>query len=216
MAPLEDREVGGPREDLAVQPERLGLRRARWGFSDIAFLSFGKGYEGAKDDFEYAYSQDDRAHGKGKEMITSSVALFRTPRDKVQDRASYEFFAGFDADGNPTWTREIGKRKAVFADPNGVGWGVRVTYHPGFRRYFLTAFHDDAGGWGLFDAAEPWGPWTTVGYWEKWIDPVFKFGFTFNQKWMEDGGKTAWMVFSGIERYDSFNVIKATFEPRSR
>ncbi|MEW6298571.1 MAG: hypothetical protein AB1671_12620, partial [Thermodesulfobacteriota bacterium] len=80
----------------------------------------------------------------------------------------------------------------------------------------LTVRHNDAAGWGIYDAPEPWGPWTTVAYYERgWLDPVRKFTFSFSQKWMSTDGKTMWMVFSGVDQYDAFNVMKATFVPRS-
>jgi len=180
-------------------------------FSDVTFLQFGRDYRGARDDYVYVYSQDKRASAVGSNMKTFSVAMFRTPRDRIADRNAYEYFAGLDGDGKPTWTKKIERRKAVFADPNGVGWGVRVSYVPGLKRYLLTAWHDDSGGWGIFDAPEPWGPWTTVAYYDRWIDSTFKFGFTFNQKWMSDDGKTAWMVFSGTGKYDAFNIAKGRF-----
>jgi hypothetical protein len=100
---------------------------------------------------------------------------------------------GVDGSGRPRWTPDITKRQTVFHDPNGVGWGVRVTYSPGLGRYLLTAWHNNAGGWGIFDAPEPWGPWSTVAYYDCWIDSAFMY-----------------MIFSGTDVYDSFNVIKAT------
>ena len=175
-------------------------------FSDIAFLTFGRDYQGARAGFVYAYSQDKRASPKQYD-----IAMFRVPKDQIMNRSAYQYFAGLDDRGKPSWTRDVAKRKPVFTDPNGVGWGVRVSYHPGLRRYLLTAHHDESGGWGLFDAPEPWGPWTTVAYCEKWVDSTFKFGFTFNQKWMSADGRAAYMVFSGTGIYDSFNVVKATF-----
>jgi hypothetical protein len=61
------------------------------------------------------------------------------------------------------------------------------------------------GGLGIYDAAEPWGPWTTVFYTETWdVGP----GETscFPTKWMSADGKSLYLVFSGE---DHFAVRKA-------
>jgi hypothetical protein len=178
-------------------------------FSDVTFLTFGKDYQGARDGYVYAYSQDDRATDPYGATPTT-LSLFRVPTSQIMDRGAYEYFAGLDGSGTPRWTGELSRRRPVFTNPAGVGWGARVAHHPGLGRYLLTAWHDEAGGWGLFDASEPWGPWTTVAYYETWLDATFKFGFTFPQKWMSADGQSLWLVFSGIGLYDTFTVIKAT------
>ena len=92
------------------------------------------------------------------------------------DRQSYEFFSGFNQQAEPTWSRNIGDSKPVFQHPNKIGFGVRVFYNPGLKRYLLTKPHytenDNQEAWearnsgisslGIFDAPEPWGPWTRV------------------------------------------------------
>jgi hypothetical protein len=130
------------------------------------------------------------------------------------DRGAFEYFAGLDDEGKPSWTKDIHRRKSVFARPNAVGWGVRVAYNPGLRRYLLTTFSKWDGSWGIFDAPEPWGPWSTVASYDGWIDATPKFGFTFPQKWVNADGRTMWMVFSGTQAYDSFNLVKATLRLR--
>lgn len=176
-------------------------------FAATAFLNFGKDYQGARDDYVYAYSPEgiaENPYDAGKK----GVGMFRVPKDKIMDRNEYEYFAGMDGNNNPQWTKDLTLRKPAFSDPNGVG-EVQVVFNPALRRYLLTTWHAKNGSWGIFDAAEPWGPWTTVAYYEKWIDSTFKFGFTFPQKWMSIDGKTMYMIFSGTKIYDSFNVIKA-------
>jgi len=174
-------------------------------FSDITFLTFGRDYAGARDGYVYVYSQ-----GQRNQSFSTEVDMARVPVGQIQNRSSYEYFAGLNG-GNPTWTTNVNQRQPVFSDPNGVTFGVRAVYNPGLDRYLLTVTHNQSGGWGMFDAPEPWGPWTTVGYWNNWIDSGFKFGFTFNQKWLSADGKTAHMVFSGTGAWDAFQVIRTTF-----
>jgi hypothetical protein len=173
-------------------------------FAAPAILQFGRNYEGALDDFVYLYSE------KVREVFDPDILLARVPKDRIMDRAFYEFFAGTNSKGEPVWTKDIQKAEPVFTDPNGVGWGMLAIFHPQTGRYLLTVRHDNTGGWGIFDAPKPWGPWTTVAYYDNWIDSERKFMFSFNQKWMDPDGRTMWMIFSGSREYDSFNVIKAT------
>jgi len=180
-------------------------------FSDLTFLNFGQNYSDARDGFVYAYSQDHRRRSDGSiSDLTDSVALFRAPKGQIMNRSAYEYFA--DLDGKrPRWTRDIHKRGPVFVSaPGVVGFAVRVDYNPGIKRYLLTTFHRWDGSWGIYDAPEPWGPWTTAAAFERWIDSTPKFGFTFPQRWMSRDGTTMYMIFSGTGLYDSFNVVKAT------
>jgi hypothetical protein len=52
------------------------------------------------------------------------------------------------------------------------------------------------GGFAVYDAPEPWGPWTTVFYTELWDCGPGETG-CFPTKWMSEDGKTVWLVFSG-------------------
>jgi hypothetical protein len=64
------------------------------------------------------------------------------------------------------------------------------------------------GGFGIYDAPEPWGPWTTVFFTTDWdVGPGETSSFP--TKWMSKDGKTVWLLFSGD---DSFSVRKATLE----
>ncbi|PIP35431.1 MAG: hypothetical protein COX20_11335 [Desulfobacterales bacterium CG23_combo_of_CG06-09_8_20_14_all_52_9] len=173
--------------------------------SGACFLQFGRDYAGARDDYVYGY--DVRVQLE----LQHDIVMFRVPKDQIMNRSAYEFYAGAEKNGNPIWTEDIAQMRPVFTDPNGVSWGIQAFYHPLLRRYFLTVPRNNTAAWGIFDAPEPWGPWTTVSYYDMWLDSTPKFSYSFNQKWMSDDGLTMWMVFSGIGKYDAFNLIKATF-----
>ena len=69
-----------------------------------------------------------------------------------------------------------------------------------------------AGGFGVYDAPEPWGPWTTVyhtNYWD--VGPGETCSFP--TKWMSPDGTTLHMVFSGE---DAFSVRKAKLTTRDQ
>jgi hypothetical protein len=62
------------------------------------------------------------------------------------------------------------------------------------------------GGFGIYDAPEPWGPWTTAFYTENWdVGPGESSSLP--TKWMSADGKTVHLVFSGD---DHFSVRQAT------
>jgi hypothetical protein len=194
----------------AFDPKAWDFAEEDGAFSDLTFLTFGKDYRGARDGNVYVYSQDKRRGGGAIRDVTDGVAMFRVAAEKIMDRRAYEYFAGLDARARPRWAQDIRKRQPVFADRHAVGFAVRVAYNAGLRRYLLTTFRKWDGSWGIFDAPEPWGPWTTVATFDRWIDATPKFGFTFPARWISADGKTMYMVFSGTHVYDSFNVVKVT------
>ena len=184
-------------------------------FSDLTFLNFGKDYHRSRDRYVYIYSQDHRRRPDTKMAdITDSVALLRVPKTSLMNPDTYEYFAGLNG-SRPIWTHNIRARAPVFTRPDAVGFAVRVDFNPALRRYLLSVFHGWDGSWGLYDAPEPWGPWTTVSTFNQWIDSTPKFAFTFPQKWMSPDGKTMHMVFSGTGPYDSFNLVKAELTLRA-
>ena len=62
-----------------------------------------------------------------------------------------------------------------------------------------------AGGLAVFDAPEPWGPWTSAYYSERWdVGPGDTASFP--AKWMSADGETLYLVFAGN---DSFSVRRA-------
>jgi hypothetical protein len=64
----------------------------------------------------------------------------------------------------------------------------------------------DLGGIGIYDAPEPWGPWTKIYFTDRWDVGPGDLG-TFPTKWMSDNGLTMYLAFSGN---DSFSVRRAT------
>jgi len=128
------------------------------------FLQFGKGYQGARDSFVYIYANYLMDSCCLKVQRPGEIALMRVPKVQIMVREAYENFAGLDSGGNPIWTQDLQSRHPVFEDPEGVGWNTSVSYNAGIRRYLLMTEHTQSfkGKVGIFDAPEPWGPWTTV------------------------------------------------------
>ena len=191
---------------------------------DISFLNFGKDYQGARDNYVYCYALERGGSADPPDLFFTQIHLLRVPKahSSMIDRTTYEFFVGLDGKGSPMWTKDIAERKAVFRDLNGVGIPSGV-YNPGIKRYILTTAHgpyaDGVRKLGVFDAPEPWGPWTTVEYNEHWGGFTgYWLGYyipTKSPDWMTTDGRTMHLVFSGKGLLDSFNLVKATLTLRT-
>lgn len=182
---------------------------ANWRFTESfgfpVFLNFGRDYAGAPDRFVYIYSPDHNSAYAAADRLV----LARTPRARIRQRSAYEFFAGRDARGRPRWSRRLQDRQAVFRHPRRC-YRPSVSYHPALKRYLISQVlpGDDPEaplGLALYEAPEPWGPWRTVYYTEKWdVDPGEAAHLPL--KWASDDGLTLHLVFSGD---DSFSVRQA-------
>jgi CubicO group peptidase (beta-lactamase class C family) len=180
-------------------------------FGCPTFLNFGKNYSGARDEFVYVYSDDaDSAYTPADRMV-----LARVPKRNIKERDSYEFFRGLDAKEQPLWSKAISERGAVFTH-KGRCYRSGITYSAGLQRYLWmqilpgtegkkadTRFE---GGLAIYDAPEPWGPWTTVYFTEKW-DVAPGETASFPTKWMSEDGRNVHLVFSGE---DCFSLRKAS------
>jgi CubicO group peptidase (beta-lactamase class C family) len=177
-------------------------------FGYPTFLNFGKNYAGARDGYVYIYSHDDPS----AYVAADRFVLMRVPSDRLTDRTQYQFFVSRDANGNATWSNDIAQRGAVFTH---AGHALRsgITYDAGIGRYLWWQMYpvtgEDnrfTGGFGVYDAPTPWGPWTTVYFTTDWgIGPGETASFP--TKWMSTDGRTVNLVFSGNDR---FSVRQAT------
>ncbi|MDR6550086.1 hypothetical protein [Paenibacillus qinlingensis] len=193
-----------------------------WNFSDwkfeafglCAFINYGKNYSDARDDYVYTVTHD---HPKA-DVPSDRMILMRVPKDRIGEREAYEFFKALDEE-TPIWTKEIEERGAVFEHQDaclrsGISynraiqrylWWQHIPNAPGHRDRGDTRF---SGGFGVYDAPEPWGPWTTAYFTEQWDMGPGERG-EFPTKWMSPDGKTVYLVFSGD---DNFCVRKAEIQ----
>ena len=185
-------------------------RWAEWRFTDSfgapTFLQFGRDYAGARDAFVYVYSADAAtAYDPADAMV-----LARVPATRITDRGAYEFFRGLDAAGQPSWHASVTERRPVFVHPRR-SYRSGISYHAALKRYVWCQVLPEStdargprfqGGFGVYDAPEPWGPWTTAFFAETWdVGPGETCSLP--PKWMSADGLTIHMVFSGD---DAFSV----------
>jgi len=209
---------------------------ATWEFANWSFTreegimmpticNYDKNYENAKDDFVYmylirfqSYEGPDNYEDKVDWLNCQKpglIDLARVHKDSILIHNAYSFFSGTKRD-KPIWVKKINQRQPVFENPNGVGWCINVSYNSKLERYFLTTEHTEThrGNIGIFDAPEPWGPWTTVLYdksWGKGFIPLNTFYWNFSNKWLSKDGESFSLIFTGRKENDSFNVIRGKF-----
>jgi CubicO group peptidase (beta-lactamase class C family) len=173
-------------------------------FGCPSFLSFGPNYAGSRDDFVYIYSPDsDSAYDAADRMV-----LARVRKNQIRERGAYEFLKTIGRD-YVIWSSDIGERCSVFSH-KGKCYRGNISYNAPLKRYLWcqTLPGEDPrfkGGIGIFDAAQPWGPWTTVYYNQTW-DIAPGESSSFPTKWISSDGQTLHLVFSGE---DCFSVRQA-------
>ena len=182
-------------------------------FGCPTFLNFGKDYAESRDEFVYIYSHDsDSAYEPADRMV-----LARVPKTQITRRGAYEFLRRLDAAGRPVWTKDIAARGAVFTH-SGRCYRSGISYNARLKRYlWCQTLHlgDQTrgprfeGGLGIYDAPEPWGPWTCVYFAERWdVGPGETSGFP--TKWISGDGQTLHLVFSGEDCFSVRKVVLTT------
>jgi hypothetical protein len=182
-----------------------------------SFLNFGRDYQGAPDRYVYMYYQ---RRGDGMH-----VYLKRVPIEKLTSNPDvpgyYQYFTHADAgSGESHWSTAESRAAAIYYDRNHA-LGAEVVYDRGIRRFLMTVGHSPSGGdgdasagqVGLFEGPHPWGPWSTIGYYDDWGhfggQAVGDYlGLHLPTKWMSRDGQTLWVVFSSLHELDSFNVVR--------
>jgi hypothetical protein len=104
----------------------------------------------------------------------------------------------------PQWTREVARRALVFSDTRGGVLNPSAVYSPALKRYFFAVPHrtpsQPYGGLGVFDAPEPWGPWTTVYYTDAFMGDTTLFFANFPAKWISTDGPIMYLIFTDYGR----------------
>jgi len=188
------------------------------GLINPTFLQFGQDYAGARDSHVYMYANELKDAADLKVQRPGEIALMRVPKNAIMDRTQYEFFAGMEGSGVPNWVTDLTRRQPVFEDSaGGVGWNTSASYNPGLGRYLIVTEHSvtSRGNIGIFDAPEPWGPWTTVLYETGFGAPTIEsstFFWNCANKWLSADGRDFVLVFTGVGSNDSWNSVGGRLE----
>ena len=182
-------------------------------FGHPTFVNYGQNYAGARDECVYIVSHDDPSAYETSDRFV----LMRVPQASLRDRSRYSFLVKVDEAGVPEWSEEIADRGAVFSNQAQCRRSS-ISYNAGLGRYLwwqqISQGDSDTrfeGGFGLYDAPEPWGPWTTVTFTDRWDVGPGDLGH-FPTKWMSEDGRTCWMVFSGSDNFCVRRVVYSLAE----
>ena len=125
-------------------------RKADWAFTAAdgmlmpSFLQAGQGYNAPELPAEimgYVYSYHSRLIATpGHVQTPGLIDLVRVPRDRMAERAAYQFYAGAGPDGAPIWTADIALRQPVLLKPHVLDTPPTVAWNP----YLRPLHHGDA------------------------------------------------------------------------
>jgi hypothetical protein len=204
------------------------------------FVQFGKDYQSAIDNYVYVIAVRPAESGGVLYLHKpGQIMLIRVPRESIEDRGAYEFFAGLDANGNPTWSTNPTSGKPIVTDATGVGTFPQIIYVPEVKRFVYTNQYGDgtlvtdpfvgaqhpAGDLALLSMAQAnniWGPYTEF-YRHQFLAPsghtptvdVTLFQWNFAPKWFRNqtGNSLDFtMIFTGTGNNDSLNIIDGSFQ----
>lgn len=174
-------------------------------FGGPAFINFGQDNANARDEYVYAVSSDQWDNG-------SQLVLGRVHQDKMQDAAAWQWVEEVDDVTGPAWTSDLERAHAIVSDDRWISTPEMV-YLKGLNRYLLLTWRlneDFSPRHGsrliIYDAPEPWGPFTLAHYEPQWQSVEMNpYCPRIPLKWMEADGLTGWLQFSGnwssLEQY---------------
>lgn len=205
------------------------------GFFVPTFLQFGKDYKGARDEYVYIYAPD---HTMSVDSLSKwdvnkpgRINLIRVPKQFIEKKSAYSYFAGTDSNGKPIWSSKIEKRLPVFSDSENGVMRTSVIYNPGLKRYILTVqqvgrykdLRGEKAHIGIYESTEPWGPWSTILFEHPWNIGDFphlqneKYPgdsktvyWNFSPKWWYKNGRGFVMVYTGPGG-DQWGSVEGTF-----
>jgi len=174
-------------------------------FGGPAFINFGRNNDNARDDYVYAVSADQWDNG-------SLLRLGRVPSERIQQAGAWQWAAELKPGHEPRWSSKLGDAVPIFADERRISEPDMV-YVAGIKRYILLTWRlykdfspVDGTELLIYDAPEPWGPFTLV-----YHDPVWEtkgmnpYCPRLPLKWLHHtpDGIEGWLQFSGSWRQNS-------------
>jgi CubicO group peptidase (beta-lactamase class C family) len=192
---------------------------APWRFTNSfgcpTFVNFGRNYDGNTDGYAYVCSPDaDDAYHTADRFVLAAVPIAR-----IRERDAYEFFQGRFIHGNVAmWTTNLTEQRGILSLPDAC-YRPSMTFNAALNRFLLVHTKPNArsrdatgkidvrfhGGLMIYEAPQPWGPWSVVFDSDEWdVGPGDSASFP--SKWISSDGRTLHLVFSGN---DSFSVRRA-------
>ena len=166
-------------------------------FGGPAFVNFGQNNTNARDSYVYAVSSDQWDNG-------SNLRLGRVPSDRIIRREAWEWVCAFTPSGEPAWSYDLDEAVPVLSMHRWISLPEMV-YLVSIQRYLLFTWRlqkdfspEDGTDLLVFEAPEPWGPFSMVHFEEYWEGKEFNpYCPRLPLKWMQTDGVTGWLQFSG-------------------
>ncbi|HZG58525.1 hypothetical protein [Paenibacillus sp.] len=205
-------------------------------FTTMMFLDYGpNGAWNVFDEYVYVYGFDGNWRDSFNDAVEDPTAMYlaRMPADGVQDRSTWEWYAG-DLNGKAAWTSDFDARRPVLEDarrvypalldPNGLGNLTvlsqgGVVYNRALNRYLYTSWTEYT--FEFYESPTPWGPWKKFvskdfgGY--PWSDAKNGgYAASIPSKFISADGKTMYIqsnTFAGGAWNYNFSLRKMTVEP---
>lgn len=184
-------------------------------FEPRRFLHKGRDFK--SDLYQYLY-----IYGR-KVYEPEDFYLARVPVKEIENEHAYRFLSGFRNAHEPVWSSSQDRMIPIFTDPNTSEFVLNsfcVQYLANIERYIAVTSHGGGGQIGIFDASAPWGPWTTVAYYDDWFGMsggIF-LSMSFPEKWIDKKDLSFWAVFSvhgsptPDTYHDKLNLVKGRFK----
>jgi Domain of unknown function (DUF4185) len=168
-------------------------------FGAPAFVNFGKDNAGARDSYVYAISGEGWDNG-------IHCRLGRVPRDRILQQGAWEWVTAVDSGGR-VWSHKMEAAIPVLTHPGYLGM-VDMVYLSGAKRYLLLAWRnkvkadpDSGSELMIYDAPEPWGPFTFVYHEDPWESVQLNpYNPRLPLKWFDHTRQEGWLLFSGSWR----------------
>ena len=165
-------------------------------FGGPAFINFGKNNANARDNYVYAVSTDQWDNG-------SNLRLGRVPADSIMRREAWQYVCAFMPSGEPVWNYNLEESIPILSLHRWISLPEMV-YLAGIERYLLLTWRlhkdfsaEDGSDMLIFEAPEPWGPFSLVHLEENWEGDLNPYCPRVPLKWLEGDGISGWLQFSG-------------------
>lgn len=197
----------------------------QWGYpvkiGSPHFVDFGKNMEYSPDGNAYLVAHgadinDTQPRFANASWVTGDqIYLLRVVPsiENMNDSSKYEFFAGFEANGNPIWSHDFNEIKPMLEWNNNMGC-VTITYNAPLKKYLMcvtdgvntVSFMNTY----ILESDKLTGPWKIVTYMKHFGQQAYFVNIP--TKFISPDGKTAWLCYSAFFS-DGMNGIKIVSDP---
>ena len=170
------------------------------------FVDFGKNMQHSPDGKAYlvghgAVDPDEKPRFANLSWITGDqIYMIRVEPspETINDASAYEYFAGYDQNGEATWSREFKKMQPLIDWNNNCGC-VTMTYNAPLKKYLMCV----TDGWPtcarmnsyILESDHIAGPFKLVTYMKEFGEQGYFLNFP--SKFISGDGRTAWLCYSG-------------------